>query len=867
MVNSTIGDILSELVYETGYWIKAWSSLSVSLEKSVHACDAARVANAADRVNVLELRGMIWAVLQRLKRGEPVPSTVTGQLYTDYIALHEKLIPVYSRPEGAVLEDVIHQEFKNPVLQVTPNRAEYLKELVSSIERLVQSAHDHPVRDAARAMLGLLDPLQATALIAARSTLEEFIKLYPESLSNIAEDSIPEGWCRKWWIVIAEDNAVQREAVVNICEKLQRKLVHGNFEIACAAFPDAAGAAAKFEELTAKGAPCSSDNREARALAVLDLGLPLNAETPQGHSREYGLELMRRAKKEFKLPVVILTTPTEFAGDHLEARKLPVDGYILKRNATIYVELYDILEQIISRPIPRKIRFLPDGDDVLLSANERWIQVHMAPKHRRLLEALNAAVDNRLTKRELAQALDPQAPPPGQRMLEITDPLRTWLDLRARLTERSAVKGFAQRLLPAARQALEDEFAQLHGLHQSLPAGVLWLDEDWWPKALEFLDTRYYPSVESALKQETKELAKLSVSIPQAMTEIRDEIRIAFAAAQEPIDPQEEIIKSISDHGDSYVLLAHEAEEEDAQNRIIPPILLVEDYALFREELAAMLTRDGYNVTAVASKQAALDWISQRAADWSGRKRRQPVILCLDHELELEKTAGLQVLQAARNQLDTVCAVFVTMFTSLTGRSDDDLRVEAERLGVRMQDYISKDLDPKALKASLLTRIYSLRYELMHHTAWSQSTRPPRITLYFAGQTAAISDLRRIHVDNPAYDKDWDFAYPTAPGAPARLTDDRLRLLLALLKGEDGQPFVSRVELARRVGVSDKQLTHEIDSLKVALLHHWYGQAGMDTKKETGKLLLPSIAGRGYAINVEKTVIYNYSEPSAQAAP
>ena len=102
-----------------------------------------------------------------------------------------------------------------------------------------------------------------------------------------------------------------------------------------------------------------------------------------------------------------------------------------------------------------------------------------------------------------------------------------------------------------------------------------------------------------------------------------------------------------------------------------PRILLVEDDAEMRRMLAALLRRDGHDVTEAADADAALEWLGAGILD--GEATRLPALIVSD--VRLPSLSGLDLLAGARLWERRIPVVLITGF------GDAALHAEARALG------------------------------------------------------------------------------------------------------------------------------------------------------------------------------------------
>ncbi len=129
-------------------------------------------------------------------------------------------------------------------------------------------------------------------------------------------------------------------------------------------------------------------------------------------------------------------------------------------------------------------------------------------------------------------------------------------------------------------------------------------------------------------------------------------------------------------------------------------ILIVDDEANIRASLEEMLARDGHQVIAVESGEAALELISRATQEFD--------LALID--LKMKGVGGIEVLTALRQQLPDTVAIVLTAHASL------ETAVEALRQGAH--DYLFKPCKPAELRESirkgLLSRQQTQQSGLLH---------------------------------------------------------------------------------------------------------------------------------------------------------
>ena len=75
-------------------------------------------------------------------------------------------------------------------------------------------------------------------------------------------------------------------------------------------------------------AAVNSARLDSNPILIMDLGIPRTAEHLAAH--QAGRDLLAYSRRKLGIPVIVLTTPHNFLGDHLMAFRLGVSDYILK---------------------------------------------------------------------------------------------------------------------------------------------------------------------------------------------------------------------------------------------------------------------------------------------------------------------------------------------------------------------------------------------------------------------------------------------------------------------------------------------------------------------------------------------------------
>jgi DNA-binding response OmpR family regulator len=129
-------------------------------------------------------------------------------------------------------------------------------------------------------------------------------------------------------------------------------------------------------------------------------------------------------------------------------------------------------------------------------------------------------------------------------------------------------------------------------------------------------------------------------------------------------------------------------------------ILVVDDHEGIRFFLEELLVRDGHQVVAVGSGEAALERIAIQEFD----------LVLLD--LRLTGIGGMQVLSALHQQSPDTVVIVLTAHGSL------ETAVEALRLGAH--DYLFKPLNTVGLRESVRTGLLKRQHRLQQHQLLSQ---------------------------------------------------------------------------------------------------------------------------------------------------
>jgi len=178
-------------------------------------------------------------------------------------------------------------------------------------------------------------------------------------------------------------------------------------------------------------------------------------------------------------------------------------------------------------------------------------------------------------------------------------------------------------------------------------------------------------------------------------------------------------------------------------------VLIIDDDRAFRVGTGALLTDEGYDVTAVASGEAGLDAL--------GGERFDLVLL----DLRMEGMTGLEVLERIRTEGSRIPVIM------LTGYATVDTAVEALKRGAN--DYLTKPCDNDHLRAKIRTTLARHRLPpgegTSRITATSREMRevleaiakvaPTDATVLVRGATGTGKELvaRAIHESSPRADK------------------------------------------------------------------------------------------------------------------
>jgi two-component system response regulator AtoC len=120
-------------------------------------------------------------------------------------------------------------------------------------------------------------------------------------------------------------------------------------------------------------------------------------------------------------------------------------------------------------------------------------------------------------------------------------------------------------------------------------------------------------------------------------------------------------------------------------------ILLIEDDAEMRKLLQLVLTREGYEVVAVADGDQALDWLGLCLFD--GSLARIPALIVSD--VRLPEFGGLELIEGL------LCATADIPVILITGFPSDELYAEAFELGAAR--VLAKPFDMEALLGAVYT--------------------------------------------------------------------------------------------------------------------------------------------------------------------
>ena len=149
-------------------------------------------------------------------------------------------------------------------------------------------------------------------------------------------------------------------------------------------------------------------------------------------------------------------------------------------------------------------------------------------------------------------------------------------------------------------------------------------------------------------------------------------------------------------------------------------LLIVDDEINIRRVLAAMLKREGYEVTAAGDGEQALTALHKSPID---------VVIT---DLVMPRLGGLDLLRRVAAEFPDVPVIMITAHGTV------DTAVEAMKAGAF--DYITKPFDQEELKKVILKATRARDLERQHvHTAGGDSERPPLV-----GQSAAMRAIFEI---------------------------------------------------------------------------------------------------------------------------
>jgi len=200
--------------------------------------------------------------------------------------------------------------------------------------------------------------------------------------------------------------------------------------------------------------------------------------------------------------------------------------------------------------------------------------------------------------------------------------------------------------------------------------------------------------------------------------------------------------------------------------RLVPiaNILVVDDDAGVRFFLEEVLTRDGHQVVAVESGEAALECIATQEFD----------LALID--LMMKGIGGMEVLAALRRQSPGTAVIVLTAHASL------ETAVEALRQGAH--DYLFKPCKTVELRESVRTGLLKRQRELKRHEILAQLER---------SLTSSLEEIRATaRVSSPAVE-------PPAPPRPARVSSPAV-----------AEPTVEQARFLERGGVIVDFMRHVI---------------------------------------------------------
>ena len=716
-----------------------------------------------------------------------------GSLYLELHGRLENLVNLLTQVPGALAERAtrcVHQSQHAP--------QEHRSTMIKVCTQILQAAQSG----------------DAELLAAAHSMLESLLTHFPIHPLKMQWPSDAQQIYKKWIVLAVEDDLIWCGVIKRTLDMLKQQLA-SDFELNLEILSDRKAGEQRLKELVARAVGGERKNMpDTGLIAVLDMGLP--AISGRGPEREQGRELLRFVRKSsVNIPVIVLTTASNFLADHLVAAELGVSDYLLK-GAESEEELLKALTRLIMARQRRTVRVREETDRLVYIDD---VEVRLNPKVFRTFSVLADVAPRAVTVERAVELLE--------------DKYGGYLNLRSDRDEIGTDTANVRRLWAAASleptsaenrvKLFRDEKISFNLwkklLTQMSEAGV---NPNDFPSVAEFLDQHY---------SEEKTTAEIfdAGNILKHIFEIRREIIRAFNAVQQTIVPEEEVITNTIYQGQfAYKVVAQvQADDPRSEGHTINSrlrVLVVEnEVEYWQRQIEELLKQYGFEVRVACCEEEGV----------MVAREFQPDLLCLDVNMprtleafhrnpsEESAEAGLNVLEQASEFLPDVRAL---VFTDHANR--DHIRARAGEMKVRVTDFIAKRDDPSnPWQAELVLKAHRIEQELRRQAMLPLTGLPRLPYLQFWHNRQNYLEV----FDHPWHPKPFEY-----------------KLLLALAEN-DNLPLATEELVYIVYGIPEKKeaLDQLIKRLRPRIAHEWFGL--VDYSKEKDKTCLEVIEAKTVA--------------------
>lgn len=811
-----IGDELAVLLSACKGWLAAWRVLPDDLDAVDRFVSVARATGEEGlRARAADVSRVIAPIATRSRAGDLRPA--------DLDSLVEEVRRLVDREKGLAdhradgsLYSVLHSRLDNHVRLIRDSppdiarRAEY-------IQQLVRGGSGPGLEDLDGLLAGLSHAAIARnpeALADASAGVAAALEKIPRAPVHRRELDPSTGEAFRWTVLCVDDDALVWGGKLERTIHLIRLKLGAGHDVRYQPATDRESA----EQHLARAS--RADRSDHRLVAVLDLCLPARAGADA--SRDEGISLLRHCRSpKHNVPVIVLTTAPNFLGDHRLAAELGVSDYLLKD-----VDSEERLSEAVLRLVqakPRRALQLFEDTGTLVRVDD--VDVQLSPAVFRTLDVLAA---------ESYQARRPVAVTP-ERIAEVErrlhgvaptlgsedDPYATtlrlhWAAANARVDDaEEAVRSLFDDQLPLRwRRSLEKEL---------FDAGISPADR---PRVAGYMEARYGGA----------EIFE-GVNVQKRVSEARRAIVEAFNAAGRGIVPEEEVITNdhvLDSDGESrfaYKIVAK------IRYRKLPPrrdiaqfgVLVVDDDGeLWRRPIQELLELHGYDVRSAGCADDALELA----------REQRPDVLCLDMHFPWDRAtfqreptagktdAGLRLLKEVRSFLPNVRAVVLSAFTD-----SDAIRDRAVQLGVRVSDFVPKDIVPaNSWQTQLVLKIHRIEQEIRRGAVMPLPNVSRLPYLYLRR-----SDPRHVEV----FGRRW------------RASENQSRLLWVLAE-RAGDP-VAHKDILAAVWPNDREkigaLKNLVNRFRNEIQRDWFGISDEAEGKALREAILANVNKVCYVLN------------------